>query len=385
MVSAKPALKVKNKPLLLIACAISALVIAYLLSTAIFSEHLAKFLFRISHSEKVLLGKVSSVSNLEAGEKIDQTLSTQVLLGQGEGRMIEIKNNGLPAENEKQLIKEGELVIVAPQDNFQGPDFYLVDRFRLGSIALITLIFIAGVLILGKSRGLTSLVGLASTLLILGLFVVPNILNGKDPLLITFIGSTFIILISLYLAHGFNRKTSVAALSTFLTLLISIFLVLLFTNFAKLTGQATEEAFYLNLQVGEISLSGLLLAGIIIGILGVLDDITVSQSAIVAELKHANPSLGFQELYRRGLSVGREHIASLVNTLVLAYAGASLPLFLLLVVQSNQIPIWLILNSEPLAEEIIRTLIGSLSLILAVPITTFLAARFSDKIGSKTI
>ncbi len=166
-----------------------------------------------------------------------------------------------------------------------------------------------------------------------------------------------------------------------ITLGIALGLTVSFTFFANLLGIATEQSAYLKTAIATIDLRGLLLGGIIIGMLGVLDDVTVGQVTTVQEIKDANRSLGFKELYRRGTSVGREHIASLVNTLMLAYAGVSFPLFLLLIVQSqsNTVPLWLAVNGEPIAQEIVRTLVGSLALVFAVPITTLLAAYYYGK------
>ncbi len=152
-------------------------------------------------------------------------------------------------------------------------------------------------------------------------------------------------------------------------------------SFTHLFGMGSEESLFILGDLPGISLKGLLLGGIMLGLLGVLDDITTAQSAVVDELKQANQSLSFSELYRRGLSVGREHIASLINTLFLAYAGASLPLFLLFSLNQGQ-ELWMIFNNEMIAEEIVRTLVGSTGLILAVPITTALAAYVFQKRSS---
>jgi uncharacterized membrane protein len=143
-----------------------------------------------------------------------------------------------------------------------------------------------------------------------------------------------------------------------------------------LTGGGTEEAFYLQIGVlSTLNLRGLLLGGIIIGALGVLDDITTAQTAAVDEISKANPSLRFEELVKRGHSIGREHITSLVNTLALAYVGASLPLLLIFSAAHSE-PLWVLLNREYIIEELVRTLIGSITLILGVPISTLLAALF---------
>ncbi len=180
--------------------------------------------------------------------------------------------------------------------------------------------------------------------------------------------------VSIYVAHGFNRRTSVAVGGTLISICIAIGTSLLFVWMGKLFGVGAEETLYLQTAgIGNINLQGLLLGGIIIGALGVLDDITTAQSAAVAEIADANPSLTSGELLKRGLSVGKEHITSLVNTLVLAYAGASFPALLLFVVYER--PWWVVANTELIAEEIVRTLVGSIALMCAVPITTAIAAR----------
>jgi len=168
-------------------------------------------------------------------------------------------------------------------------------------------------------------------------------------------------------------------LSTLITLGISIGLATFFVNISRLLGQGSEDAMFLaNSSLGEINLQGLLLAGIIIGTLGVLDDITTAQTSVVGELRLANPTLSKHELHKRALVVGKEHISSLVNTLVLAYAGASLPLFLLFSAYPDT-PFWYSLNSQFISEEVVRTLVGSTALILAVPISTYIAAHFLSK------
>jgi uncharacterized membrane protein len=194
---------------------------------------------------------------------------------------------------------------------------------------------------------------------------VPRILAGDNPFLTTLVGSIIIVTVSLYLAHGFNHRTSIALLSTSVTLALAIALAVLFVHLAKLFGLGTEDAYFLIAANQTINLQGLLLGGIIIGTLGVLDDITTAQTAVVAELKRAKPDLSRHELYKRSLTVGHEHIASLVNTLVLAYAGTSLPIFLLFTLNRTE-PIWTILNSEFVAEEIVRTLVGSSALVMSV-------------------
>ena len=194
-------------------------------------------------------------------------------------------------------------------------------------------------------------------------------------MLVSLIGSVGIACTSLYLAHGLNRRTTIALMSTMITLVLSTLLAVAFVHLAKLFGMGAEESVFL--QVGtlqQVNLRGLLLGGIIIGALGVLDDITTAQTAAIDELSKANATLGFSELYRAGTSIGREHIASLINTLALAYVGASLPVLLLFSI-NQEMPWWVIVNSEFVAEEIVRTLVGSSTLLFAVPISTWIAAK----------
>ena len=205
-------------------------------------------------------------------------------------------------------------------------------------------------------------------------FIVPQILAGRDPLLVSVIGSVFILVTTIYLAHGFSKQTTAAVISTALTLVLTGILSVAFVNMTHLTGVASEEA--LSLQFGptaSINFKGLLLGGMIIGFLGVLDDVTTGMAATVFELKKVNSKLKPRELISSSLNVGREHVSSLVNTLVLAYAGASLPLFLFIVLNPQKYPPWYIINSEFVAEEIVRTLVGSIGLLCAVPITALIA------------
>jgi uncharacterized membrane protein len=256
------------------------------------------------------------------------------------------------------------------------PAYYISDEYRLGPLALIFAAFFGLAVLFGRLKGFTSALGMLFSVAVIGLFVVPRIAAGSDPLAVTLVGSLVIAVVSLLVAHGLNRRTAVALVATVLTLGAAAALAYAFVEFASLMGLGSEEAGYLQLVgLDRINLKGLLLGGIIIGTLGVLDDVTTAQSAAVEEIGRADPTLGPAELYRRGISIGGEHIASLVNTLVLAYAGASLPLFLLFTAGIASQPWWVVLNSEFIAEEVVRTLVGSSALILAVPLSTAIAAR----------
>lgn len=306
-----------------------------------------------------------------------QTIRAHFLHTENPQEETTIHYRGLLGADAAQKMRVGETVVLVKNKSFEGGDAYFIsDRYHLPPLLGLGLFFFVVVIAFGGWRGLSSFLGLVASIAILLMYVVPAILGGQSALFVSFVGASLIALFSLYLGHGFNMRTTIALIATLLTLIIAVGIAVASVHFTGLMGVASEESFLLNLKVATLSLRGLLLAGIIIGMMGVLDDVTVGQAAAVYELRQANPNLGFRELYRRGTAIGREHIASLVNTLVLAYAGASLPVFLYLVVQSQLAPWWMVLNQEVVAEEIVRTLVGSLALVLAVPITTSLAAYY---------
>ena len=221
-------------------------------------------------------------------------------------------------------------------------------------------------------HGLGSLLGLVFSFIILFQLVLPMIVNGSDPLHAAILGVLFITPITFFTSHGANKKTAIAAIGTLITLVIAAVLASLFARLGHLTGAASEEAAYLTLDTAsQIDFQGLILAGIIISVLGVLDDITISQASIVQELRAAKTRISFRELFTRAMRFGRDHIASIVNTLVLVYTGAALPLLILFLDRGQAFST--VISYEFVSEEIIRTLIGSSALVLAVPITTLLA------------
>jgi len=256
---------------------------------------------------------------------------------------------------------------------------YITDFVRRRPLIFLFALFALLTLLIGKLWGATSLLGMGFSFLIIFKLILPQILSGKDPILVTIFGSLLIIPATFYLSHGFNKKATIAVGGTLISLVVAGILSKIFVELTHLTGYASEEAGFLQLMKGEtVNIRGLLLAGIIIGVLGVLDDITIAQAAVVEQLRYANPNLKPQELFKRAMKIGQDHIASMVNTLILVYTGASLPLLLLFV--NNPHPLTEIVNYEIIAEEIVRTLVGSIALILAVPITTFLATKVYDTI-----
>lgn len=256
-------------------------------------------------------------------------------------------------------------------------DFYFyADADRRTPLAWLTALFAVFVIALGRRRGVLALVGMAGTVAVLVGFVAPSILDGNDPLLVAVVAASAIAFVSLYLIHGFDSTTTVALAGTLSALGLTLALSWAFFELAHFTGLATEEALTLPFITGGIDLASLILGGAVLGALGALDDITVTQAALVAELRYRNPALGTRQLVASGIRVGREHIASTVNTLLLAYAGASFPLLMLLAVSDQSMV--MVANSELIAVEIVRTLCGSIGLVAAVPITTVLASLVAD-------
>lgn len=264
--------------------------------------------------------------------------------------------------------------VILTRDSIDGVEQYSITDFvRTDSLVLLSVVFIFFLIIIAKWKGFLSLIAMIFTFFIVLVLILPKISSGTNPILISIIGSLIIIPISFYLAHGFNKKTTISIISSIITLIITIVLGSIFIKIGHLTGLSSEEAGMLSLNQSTLNMKGILLAGIIIGALGVLDDITIAQSAVVEELSNTGKITKAKDLYSKSMNVGRDHITSMVNTLILAYAGASLPL--LLIFFNNPHPFSEIINYEFITEEIIRTLIGSIGLILAVPITTLLAAN----------
>jgi uncharacterized membrane protein len=269
--------------------------------------------------------------------------------------------------------RAGQRVRLSILEQAGQPTFYnLRDLERGRPMVALAALFMLAVVAFGRWQGVRSLIALACSFAVIVGFVVPAILDGRSPVAVALVGAMAIMLASLYLAHGFGRKTTAAVVGTALALGLTAVLTAGFVDLAALTGLASDDALNASFQVGGISLRGLLLAGIILGVLGVLDDVTVSQASLVFELRRADPAAGFAELVRGGLAVGRDHVSATVNTLFLAYAGASLPLLILFV--SGGDALGAVATSELVAVEIVRTLCGSVGLIAAVPLTTLLAA-----------
>jgi uncharacterized membrane protein len=267
------------------------------------------------------------------------------------------------------------VLLYAPDAVPGGRAYAVVDQQRSAPLLWLVALAVAVVLAFGRMRGLRSLAGLAVSFGILLFFVLPAILDGAPPLLVAVVGSAAIMFAALYLTHGVTVHTSVAVAGTLASLVLTGLLGAAFTSLLHLTGVGTDDSSYLSATQSDIDPRGLLLAGIVIGALGVLDDVTVTQAVTVAEMAAAGGRSRW-ELYRSAIRVGRAHVGSAVNTIVLAYAGASLPVLLLLAAGSR--PVGELLTGEFLAQEILRSAVGTIGLVASVPITTALAALVAE-------
>lgn len=251
--------------------------------------------------------------------------------------------------------------------------YTFADRARLPVLGLLGVAFAAAVVLLGRMKGVAALAGLAGSFVILLGFVLPAVVDGADPVMVAVVGASSVAFLALYLAHGFGPMTHVALLGTLGSLVLTVILARIFVTAARFSGLASEEAAFLSVAGGSIDVGGLVLGGIVIGALGAIDDMTVTQASVVSELRAADPTMSARSLLAAGLRIGRDHVASTVNTLALAYAGASLPLLVLFVLSSQSLGT--IVNSEVIAVEVVRTLVGSIGLVASVPLTTWLAVK----------
>lgn len=301
------------------------------------------------------------------------TAHVAITSGPGAGREVDVD---LPRGTGAPSIAVGDKVVLQYNPPVQGvPErFDIIDHQRGLPLTIMLVVCALTIVAFGRLRGFTALIGLVVSFVALLYFIIPGILDGEPPLLVAIVGSSAIMFAVLYLTHGVNVHTSVAIVGTLASLVVTGLLGALFTATTALTGFGTEESLYLSIAQGQVDMRGLLLAGIIIGALGVLDDVTVTQATTVAEL--ANGAKSRLDLFRAATRIGRAHVASAVNTIVLAYAGAALPLLLLISVAGRNAGD--LLTSQFLAQEIVRSAVGTIGLVAAVPITTALACLVAE-------
>jgi uncharacterized membrane protein len=317
-------------------------------------------------------GKETAFDKLEPYQilKIEFTNSDR------KGQTVEVKNSAAFADVTAQFenYKINDKLRIYSGHDFEGNEVNAVaGRIKRTGIISLMIIFIIAVLAVGRIWGALSIIGLGISFLVIFKLIIPLIISGSDPVVAALIGSLIIIPATFYVSHGFNKKTHVGVVATLISLAFTGILAVYFVDKIHLTGFASEEAGFLQVErQGSIDIRGILLAGIIIGTLGILDDVTIGQASVIKQIKQAKPSINFTTLFKRGMEVGQDHISSMVNTLVLVYSGASLPLLLLFF--DSEKTFLDIIEYELIAEEIVKMLVGSIGLVLAAPLATIMAA-----------
>jgi uncharacterized membrane protein len=311
----------------------------------------------------------TAFSPITQTEEVTQFLTAKILRGSEKDKVISVQNDYMP-------LKVGQTFYSQKLIDFEngGIMYAVAEPNRLPSLIFFTLLFLATLFIFGGMQGIRGLLSLIISLVLITFVLIPGMLKGYSPILVSLVVSSVIIVLGSYITHGFNRTTSAAVLGMIGAVVITGILSYVAVHTTHLSGLGSEESVYLkSITNGFFDIQGLLLSGILIGLLGVLYDAAISQAIAIEEILRANRSMSVSELYKRGIRIGREHIGALVDTLAIAYVGASLPLLLLVVHAGGAEPLYYTLNHEIFATEIIRTLIGSIGLILAVPMTTYIS------------
>jgi uncharacterized membrane protein len=322
--------------------------------------------------------RVVSVEPFDCGvdPAVPQTCANavlEILEGSGTGDFVQVE---LPPEVVSSGVAEGDTLVLTRDGGAEGGAAYnFFDYERDTPILVLAFAFAVVVGLVARLRGLASLVGLAFAFFILLQFILPGLLSGHSPAIVSLVGSAAIMFVVLYLAHGFSARTTTALVGTLFGLTLVAVLGSVAVSAARLIGLTTEDTTRLQLYDPTLDFSGIVLAGIVVAGLGVLNDVTITQASAIWQLREVSPEITWRELYTRGMTVGRDHIASTVYTIVFAYAGAALPL--LLVFELSARPLWTTVASYALAEEVIRTLVGAIALVLAVPVTTAVGAFFA--------
>ncbi len=310
-----------------------------------------------------------SVAEEVFGEK---NLAQELRVKLDDGRVVAIPAGQYQIVVESQLLSVGDKVILASS---HGKNFRILELNRTRNLWIIIGIFLVLVVLIAGKQGFTGIIGLLISLIAIAGILIPQVLAGKNPLFVSLIVCAAITGISIWVSHGWKARTHLAVTSTFLTLLIAFGLAWISINITSLHGLGSENSYFLQVAIPGVNLSGLLLGAILLGTVGILDDVTTTQCATIDELSQVNQGLSWKKLFSHGMSVGREHVASMINTLALAYVAAALPMFLLIALDTER-PWWVVFNSEFFAEEIVRTMLGSGALVLAVPIATLFSALF---------
>jgi uncharacterized membrane protein len=307
-----------------------------------------------------------------------QTVELQLDGGLYRGDHVTLEWGGRVALNSNGLLAAGDHVLVSQSRENDTRQYAIEDVVRLPSLVPFAVVLVIALAAVARWKGIASLVGLGGSIAVFLLAIVPAVQRGDDPLVATLAGALAVLVVAVFVVHGFNRKSLAALVGTAACLLIVVVLAALVLAAAHITGYGSEEAVFLAVgSAGRIDLHRLVLAGIVVGSLGALVDMGVGQASATFELAAAHDEMRGSRLYASALNVGRDHIGSLVNTLALAYFGGAMPLIVLL--SLGNLPLSLSANSETIVGSIIAVLVASIGLVLCVPMTTAVAVALADR------
>lgn len=335
--------------------------------------------FQVPVSQKTLKAVVEEVLDEKSYNDIDgneTTLQNLKLKGISKDFTDEFYFYGIDGQiTTKEQYEVGDKVVVIATENSSGDYSYVInDKIRTPVLFICLILFAVLAIAIAKVKGLKAIISLALTFVIVIFAIVPLILKGYDPFMLAIIFSLPILAVSIYFTHGINRESHIALLGTFTGVLFVGIFSLIFAKISALTGFSSDEVVYvISLMGNDFSPYSLMMGGFIIGSLGVIDDVALTQVSAVGELRHADPLMTTNELYKRAMKIGIDHVSSVINTLFLAYVGASFALIILVSYKQSSENIFMVFNDEIVATEIIRTIVGSMGILLAIPITTLIA------------
>jgi len=324
--------------------------------------------------QETVKAEVTKILSEEKREIPHTSVTTTIQMVEAVVKSGSVVGKTITFENDLLILNSGDRIFINRLVSIDGAEYYqFKDVDRRFSLLWLALLFAILLIWFAGRQGLRALFSLALSVVAILFVLVPALLKGYNPIWVSLAVSGIILALVFFITHGFNRRSLIAFSGTFGAVFFTCILATFWVEAMRLTGLSSDASIYLNFSTqGELDFTGLLLGSIIIGILGVLDDVSITQASVVQELKAANHKLSFLELYKRAIRVGRDHVASLVNTLALAYVGVSLPLIMFLT--QSDAPFGMIINQELVATEMLRIMVGSIGLILAVPLTTLLAA-----------
>jgi uncharacterized membrane protein len=359
---------------------ISCLVFSFAFASSTFAQMPGDLNFKESYTQGKIISILSQKTQTTDGmTSLEQKFKVQLLDGKEKGKTVVIEMLGDSKTSQK--LNQGDTVVVDSKQYLKGgTEYSIYEPYRLNYLFLVLIAFILLIGFVGGKKGIGAIIGLAVSLAIISLWIIPQILHGQDPLQTCLVGAFAILVFTTYIAHGISLKTTVAIIGTTLAFLFAAWLATTLVGLMQATGLGSEDVY--NLQIGSnspINPQGLLLGGILIATLGALNDITTTQSMTIFTLVKENPKQKLSELFGKGMDIGKEHIASLINTLILAFAGSSLAVLIFFELNPLHLPVWVILNNESTMEEIIKSIVGSSALILAVPITSLIAAWVASR------